>query len=186
MTKPTNTAKTDPYLLLAALMFGGSSTPIEDMEAAGQRELVNSTSLPVDGIERDVLEQMGFVVGDIYSEDPIFREVQLPPGWSKQPTDHSMWSKVVDEQGRERIAVFYKAAFYDRSAHCRTVRRFNIRVYEDVPSVTDGNEVIFSVPRTVTDLYSDAYYAESEKIRDTMEAWLVERYPDWRNPLAYW
>ena len=28
-----------------------------------------------------------------------------------------MWSSVVDELGRERAAVFYKAAFYDRRAH---------------------------------------------------------------------
>jgi hypothetical protein len=32
-------------------------------------------------------------------------------------SDHAMWSYLVDELGRERVSIFYKAAFYDRSAH---------------------------------------------------------------------
>ena len=42
--------------------------------------------------------------------------VKLPAGWKKQATDHSMWSKLLDESGAVVASIFYKAAFYDRIA----------------------------------------------------------------------
>jgi hypothetical protein len=65
------------------------------------------------------LRSWGFIIGEIVSDDPIFRSVQLPSGWKKKGSDHNMWSSVVDEAEKERISVFYKAAFYDRSAFMR-------------------------------------------------------------------
>jgi hypothetical protein len=46
----------------------------------------------------------------------MFRQATLPPGWKKTGSDHDMWSYVEDERGLRRVAVFYKAAFYDRRA----------------------------------------------------------------------
>lgn len=113
------------YLLLAAAM-GGASTDelIGDMEARGQRQLVNSSQLPVEvqrpGTDAD-FEAVGFTFGAPEERDDLFRPAALPPGWTKRGSDHAMWSYIDDELGRERVAIFYKAAFYDRSAFMRLV-----------------------------------------------------------------
>ena len=66
---------------------------------------------------------MGIVFGK--EVDDLFVEVTLPAGWKKEATDHSMWSKLVDDKGRERASIFYKAAFYDRDAHINITQRFH-------------------------------------------------------------
>jgi hypothetical protein len=43
-----------------------------------------------------------------------------PAPWvrgKKVYSDHDMWSYIEDERGIKRVAIFYKAAFYDRSAY---------------------------------------------------------------------
>jgi hypothetical protein len=116
---PYNTGKMDPLLILAdALGPDGPSGAIERMEAQGQRELVNSTVLPSrlnSGTEDDLIA-LGFKFGEKVEGDPLFRQAELPPGWKREGSDHSMWSYVVDELGRKRLNIFYKAAFYDRDA----------------------------------------------------------------------
>src|SRR5262245_36184498 len=97
--------------------FIAASTPggIEAQEKAGQAELVRSAKLPKEGYLRETAEALGIVFsGDI---DDLFVAVTLPTGWRLQATDHSMHSDLLDEQGRRRAGVFYKAAFYDRAAH---------------------------------------------------------------------
>lgn len=102
------------HLLGAALE--GHSNYIENMEAKGQREVVRSNVLPHDTGGTDAeFEALGFVFGKLL--DPLFRETQLPEGWYKRADSHDMWSYVVDAEGVDRVAVFYKAAFYDRRAH---------------------------------------------------------------------
>lgn len=102
-------------------LMGGAPNNILAQEAQGQKELVNSMQLPVD-IDPDdkaKLVEAGVVFGDPSPGDPIFCDALLPKGWSKQATDHSMWSKLVDDTGKVRAMIFYKAAFYDRSAFMR-------------------------------------------------------------------
>lgn len=92
-------------------------TWIEAQEAIGQRELVESTDLPTDtGGRDDEFIALGFTFGEPHASDPLFRPSTLPQGWTKAATDHSMGSVIRDEKGRERISIFYKAAWYDRSA----------------------------------------------------------------------
>jgi hypothetical protein len=115
-----NTSGRDPLLHLAGA-WGDSSRYITDMEAAGQRQLAHSDQLPTEitgGTQAD-FETLGFVFGDTSTYDPLFRPVTLPDGWRIAPSDHSMWSHVVDRNGRRRVAIFYKAAFYDRRAFMR-------------------------------------------------------------------
>ena len=104
--------------LLEVMARGGTEGVIEEQEARGQTSFVNSETLPTDirGGDVTVLEAAGVVFGDLVDGDPIFRHVTLPDGWEKVATDHSMWSKLVDADGVERASIFYKAAFYDRSA----------------------------------------------------------------------
>ncbi len=97
--------------------FIAASTPggIEAQEVAGQIAFVANETLPKDGIE--CVKAMGVKVLD--AADDLFVNVQLPDGWRKKPTDHSMWSELLDDKGVKRAAIFYKAAFYDRSAFIR-------------------------------------------------------------------
>lgn len=114
-----NTSQRDSMLHLLGAMSDGPSRYIEDMEADGQRQIVNSDRLPTQINRGGVadFEALGFVFGDADRSDPMFREATLPAGWKREGSDHSMWSYIIDEQGRRRVSIFYKAAFYDRSAH---------------------------------------------------------------------
>lgn len=121
-----NTSKTDPALLLLAAMSDqdGGSSLILGQEAAGQRQLVHSDRLPTsthEGTDEPYLA-LGFAFGDPDPDDRLFRPATLPEGWSKRATDHSMGSEVVDEHGRVRVSVFYKAAYYDRRADMYLVK----------------------------------------------------------------
>ena len=113
MVDITNTAKQPRSLL------DGMPGAIEAQEAAGQRELVASEVLPVEMTDetRQALEAAGVVFGDVVEGDELFRHAELPAGWSRRPTEHAMWSELVDETGAVRASIFYKAAFYDRRAH---------------------------------------------------------------------
>ncbi len=101
--------------------IGGNPRAIEDQEARGQQQLVESPQLPTDcrGDIRKALEAAGVLFGPPMEDDPIFCRATLPAGWKKRATEHSMWSELVDQDGEVRAAIFYKAAFYDRSAFMR-------------------------------------------------------------------
>jgi hypothetical protein len=102
-------------------MFGGSARAIERMEADGQRQLLESCDLPTEGSDDPEFLRLGFTFGDPHKDDPLFRPATLPKGWKRAGTDHAMHSNIVDELGRERVGVFYKAAFYDRCADMRLI-----------------------------------------------------------------
>lgn len=132
----TTTDPASPLLVLAAglLNHGDPSEAITTMEKQGQLQLVHSDRLPTHhamfGEESGDTPYLalGFSFGDPDSDDPIFRPATLPEGWSRRPSDHSMWSYIVDQHGRDRVRIFYKAAFYDRSAQMSLI---SIRSYLD-------------------------------------------------------
>jgi hypothetical protein len=108
--------------------YAAASTPggIEAMEAAGQRQLVaHAGRLPIRGTtdrldQRAKWEAAGFRFAEPIVEPgrpTVFVACTFPPGWRLVPTDHAMWSDVLDPTGAKRAAVFFKAAFYDYSAH---------------------------------------------------------------------
>jgi len=142
MTYPENTTARAPELHMLGLLSEGSDGYIGGMEVAGQRQLVASASLPTrtDGRDDEFLK-LGFTFGAPNPADPLFREATLPDGWHKESSDHSMWSYVVDDLGRRRVAVFYKAAFYDRDAFMRleTVYGYarNLAYEEKLPAYDD-------------------------------------------------
>lgn len=106
-------------LHLLGAMSDGNSAYIEGMEADGQRQLVASELLPnevLHSTDAD-LEAMGIQLGEPVAGDALFRHATLPAGWRREGGNHAMWSYLVDEHGRRRAQIFYKAAFYDRSAH---------------------------------------------------------------------
>lgn len=181
-------AKGDIENFLVAATPGG----IEAQEKRGQMALVNSTDMPKEmRPSKEAFEKMGFTFGEPIDE--LFLSATLPPGWKRAATGHSMHSNIIDDQGRERVSIFYKAAFYDRRADANLSLRFNVRwLYPDDEGsglakdqvayiVTDGGKEIFRTePHTHRDWPTD------EKRKEIALAWLKERYPDWGDPTAYW
>ncbi len=103
----------------AAALPGG----IEAQEARGQQELIQSEELPATCRPSwEAAEKLGIKKTGKAAGDPLFVCAELPKGWKKVSTDHSMWSKIIDEKGVERASIFYKAAFYDRDAFMTLVQ----------------------------------------------------------------
>jgi hypothetical protein len=179
---------------IAVITPGG----IEAQEAAGQATLVNSAMLPKEmlrGCTRDKLEAMGVKFGaDV---DDLFVTVTLPDGWKKRATNHSMWSELIDEKGRVRALIFYKAAFYDRRATISLCARYSADNYMPCDSagapveygseshmmtaVKDANAVIH-----VVGIREDGDRKTRDEHQNQAEAWLNDRFPSWRDPAAYW
>lgn len=106
-------------VLLTLLADGadGAGRAIEAMEARGQAELVRGDQLPTDSGGQDAaFVALGFEFGPPTPGDPLFRPAKLPAGWTRRADEHPMWSTLVDQHGRPRVSIFYKAAFYDRRA----------------------------------------------------------------------
>lgn len=169
---------------LAAATPGG----IEAQEKRGQSAFVQSMTLPKRGAEdRAPWESLGFKFGE--DADDIFVNVEFPKGWAKRATDHSMWSEIFDDKGRKRAGVFYKAAFYDRSAHVAMERRYRVGTLfskqqggpiEVRVEDADGT-ILFNAGGCA---YAD--YVKSDELRDICAKWLDSNFPDWKSMVAYW
>ncbi len=140
-------------------------------ESMGQRELARVEQMPVklDGHDTgngaiDQYMKMGFIFksddkGNILNSsrgDELFVDVQLPDGWKKVPTSHSMWTDLVDNNGMRRGTIFYKASFYDREAFINFNRRFNYSVITFLPEDKKY--------KTVTEEYYETF--EDENFRE--------------------
>src|SRR5690349_16739679 len=117
---PENTRETvrrHPEGFLVESMVAGVGPAILAQESQGQRSFVGSDTLPTEMGAKDrlALEIAGVRFGETVPGDSLFQYVQLPAGWRKEAADHSMWSYLLDDKGRRRASIFYKAAFYDRS-----------------------------------------------------------------------
>ncbi len=108
----TNTRDQDPVVNLVTAMGEGG---IEAQEAQGQQQLVESQQLPAKG-DWEALRKLGVKRGDPVEGDDLFVNAELPAGWEKRATDHSMWSEILNKEGEKVASIFYKAAFYDRDA----------------------------------------------------------------------
>jgi hypothetical protein len=177
----------DMHNALVAATPGG----IEAQEAAGQATLCANEQLPKDmrGATREQLEAIGFKFGtDI---DELFVTAHLPPGWKKAATDHSMHSDLVDDKGRERAGIFYKAAFYDRRAYLSFNPRYSENHYVECPANPGVYQVQVEDARRQMRVFGT--YAkgregwdECSRLEGLARAWLDEQFPLWRDPLAYW
>jgi hypothetical protein len=119
--------------LAEGYVTGDADTFIAGQERAGQAQLVNSDRLPTDRGDDQPWLDLGFTFGEPDPDDPMFCPATLPPGWTRKGSDHAMWSHLLDEHGRRRAAIFYKAAFYDRSANMSMVT-----LWSYASAVTEG------------------------------------------------
>lgn len=204
---PHNTVreiKEQPAAILAEAMMLGSDGMILRQEAQGQRSFVGSDTLPtrihsvecLAGAVKEYLQAAGIKFLGPVADDDLFQYVELPQGWKKVPTDHSMWSHLLDDKGRERAAIFYKAAFYDRDAHLTLTSRFQVKYNYDredkegvaVVEVTDGTHVAYTTEPIA--LPEDKHSLESLMMQDAAmadaEGWVEMRHPNWRDPKVYW
>lgn len=170
-----------------------AATPggIEAQEKAGQALLVASTNMPKTmSPSREAFEKIGFKFGN--DVDELFLSATLPPGWTRAATDHSMYSKILDEQGRERVTVFYKAAFYDRHADAGLICRYRVgtlyagdagaeELADDqvIVIVTDGGKEIRRFP---------ACHRHDQFGGPRKEAarWIAANFPNSDDPTANW
>ena len=168
-----------------------ASTPggIERQEAQGQRTFVESSTIPKDiqGATREQLTALGFNFGA--DADDLFVTCELPDGWTMRSTGHPMHTDLLDEQGRRRAGIFYKAAFYDQCAYMQMERRYRVSAYNDGSSdqmrrvdVTDGGS---SILKEFGEVPADDYNGR-DVLAHAAEAWLTGQHPEWRNPLACW
>lgn len=204
-------------------LFGGDPNAIEAQEADGQKSLMQSSQLPVEGSpghymygrEDPKSDEAWSVTGIEFGpveEGELFRNAMLPAGWKKVPTDHAMWSHLVDDKGRVRASIFYKAAFYDQKAHMDLNHRFVVKkiydrtkgiwdAYDLMWEVTDCGEQVFKSkaypipenPRGKGDEdawekeWKPTFEAAQEAAKEECKAWLKENgFEDWENPGAYW
>ena len=125
MTKKADSGEVENLATVRTLadlpLLGGSSRRVEEDERLGTEQLAKSDLIPAQG-PRAELEAMGFVFGAPKMGDDLFVHAVFPKGWAWQTTEHAMWNYIVDETGKRRVAVFYKAAFYDRRAHFHVER----------------------------------------------------------------
>lgn len=169
-----------------------ASTPggIERQEAQGQRDLIAGTTLPkeIEGATREQLTAIGFVFGD--DADDLFVNVTLPTGWAKKATGHSMHSDLVDEKGRKRAGIFYKAAFYDRRADMRMEQRYRVESWQDGPEPNTRAVAITDCSTPIRDFgfvkKEGDYFKELRTLEAKARAVLALNFPRYEDPLAYW
>lgn len=163
---------------------------IERQEAEGQQDFVASETLPKD-CPREQLEQLGFIFGD--DADDIFINVKFPVGWTKKATEHSMHNDLLDDKGRVRGGIFYKAAFYDRHADLHLVKRYvaslNWELREEIESTVKDNatgETIFKSERFSPERGSDEYWRIKDEIEAAAASWLEANFPRHQDATEYW
>lgn len=167
-------------------VVAGTPGGIEAQEKAGQAMLCAAAQLPKEmhGVTREQLEAIGFKFGE--PVDELFVTCTLPPGWKKQASDHAMYSHVLDDKGRKRLEVFYKAAFYDRRADVRGCRRYGVNTYEKGTS-KDSFRVVAKDGETVIHEFGEtADYNTRSELGEKAYAWLTEKFPQWESATVYW
>jgi hypothetical protein len=199
--KDTRVPATSPADFLLDASIVGVTSAVELQESEGQQSFVNSDTLPTKYNGYDAafnpvatLQKFGFKFHGLVPGDEMFTYVTLPPGWQKKPSGHSMWSHIVDDKGRERLSIFYKAAFYDRDAFYNFSRRFGTRLdYKKmdegfaVAYVLDGETVIHTTEARKLPATKDSqYYRISDEAQGDALAWLNTKYPDYQKVEAYW
>ena len=180
-------------LMMLLRFMSGEKNVIEHVEAEGQQKIINMVTLPKEMTpDREEWERLGFTFCDIPGDDVLW-QATLPEGWSIKATSHSMWSDIIDNKGRKRGSIFYKASFYDRKGSMRLRPRYEIkRVYSDdtesLSEVYFGSEeekifVAGQIDESVS--YADQL-EQSMRLHEIAFAYAKEHYPEWQSATAYW
>lgn len=103
---------------LPGALAAGTPGGIEAQELKGQLAQAVLETLPAEflGCSKEDFEKLGFKFTS-KTPDGVFWNCKFPAGWKKLPTDHSMWTDLIDDKGVTYANIFFKAAFYDYHAH---------------------------------------------------------------------
>lgn len=170
-----NTSQRPSVIHLFGVMSEGQTGYIEGMESAGQEQLLASCDLPTRGSNDPEFLKLGFTFGEPHPHDPMFRPATLPEGWRRDGSDHAMWSYIVDQLGRRRVGIFYKAAFYDRSAH---MGLSSVSGYISNLAYEGGQPVLdteWCTPAAVTEAARACIESDHETVELYTRAHVVER-----------
>ena len=161
----------------------GASAAVVNQEAQGQREMTQAEKLPkrINHGTREQFEALGVIFGEPI--DGLFVAASLPEGWKIVRTDHHLYTRLVDQLGRERATIFYKAAFYDQDAFMSITRRYNV-AYQPGPG-ENWREGSHYVPTDWGQPIPGAPSFDGDDACERAVAWLDENFPDHKNPLAY-
>ena len=184
-------------------VMGGNPRAIEEQERQGQQELVEASyNVDTQQLPRNCNFPRGIDVLRQYEElgvtrimedqgDPLFVTASLPKGWKIVPTDHSMWSRLLDDKGRERASIFYKAAFYDRDAFINFNHRYiSTSEYLEKKEGDKYHPKYYCVKDISTDkelftTKATEEYDDSD-LRELADNFLNENFPDHKKITAYW
>ena len=75
----------------------------------------------VEGALLHELVALGFEPDLVPGTDPLLAPMYLPDGWERRPSDHRLYSYLVDGNGANRVMVMYKGGEYDRDAWMRVL-----------------------------------------------------------------
>ena len=198
-------------MIVKTMLSGGDpSEVIDNVERKGQRDLVDNVyGLPkianryfklsddesLEDYTKASYMRMGIKI--LREEDELFLKVELPEGWRIEPDGNNYWSRLLDDQGRQRGSIFFKNSFYDRDAFINFNTRYTWQEmpFDDYESkatyldrkanpwygvVFDSKKEIFRSAGTMKEGYDD------HQIEDTVKTWLNENYPEWQDIHAYW
>lgn len=162
-------------------------------ERRGQKDLCNSTDLPIKEFWAwEILKAAG--VKNLGPSERLFNKAELPPGWKKEATSHSMWSDLLDEKGRKRAGIFFKAASYDYDAHMTATRRFSSGADQDdssdyegpqFPSISDGGKIVWRGP-LMTKTPSEKEWDLRARVGKIAEEKLKSIVPDYEDATKNW
>lgn len=158
----------------------------------------NQCILPTEMIDggdesRRVLENSGVKFLSPIENEPLYQLVELPEGWKVITDEDTPWCSLVDNKGRRRARILDEPKFAYQSAFIELCSRFTVMFGTQLQGskeiitvvVLDCNRAIYSTEpiclsagKYSPDLINEAY--------DQCNLWLDEKYPDWRDPAAYW
>lgn len=145
-----------------------------------------------------MLFHLGF---KILGKDGSFLKCIFPKGWKKILVSQSNeWCYVIDNKKRKRMAIFYKVLFkhggmININSFVNMIPFYKSKVdyinkekelYKGI--VVDGFDKVIFTTETVN-LSSENAKDKNKKfdlIFNTAENWLRERYPNYKNVIAYW
>jgi hypothetical protein len=198
--------QTDPWgFLLKALELKNAQLAMTNQVKLGQEQMVQQKTLPVQmqpESAKQWLAKCGVKFLGQVENDELFQSVELPPGWKKIASGHPWLSMLVDDQGRERARIFYKAEYYDRNASLSIQPRYGVLedLNHEVPkgsdsiaaTVMDGSSVLGTGEILFMTKPIGGVEGRKERFRAYYQAkkeaytWLDQNFPENNDPFAYW
>lgn len=208
---PTRRFHADPFYESMLGLAAGSPEEYDRVTASrGAAEVRMSDELPAkDTADPEVqaaLLSLGFKLGGVQSGNPMFREAEMPKGWTRKSTDHYMYTNVLDAKGRVRAQIGFKAQAYDPWTSFVLYRRFSLRQIYPKDQERERGTVKFSVRDRLAKPEKDGSegiifttvgvhvlrknYTRNDELEKehvaACAAWLDRNYPKWQEHTGHW